>query len=260
MRIFKLYLSFCLSFLLLVGCEKNTSKLPKKLDDVLHVAVSSDYPPFVYDQAGKLVGFEVELIQAVAVKLGKTVQFHDVDFQNILDVVAKKQVDCAVASIAQTPERAKKVAFTLPYHRSMSVIVVPYAAAVNTISDLKGKTLGIESGTTYQQYFNAKKRSLLKGIKQINRNKFMDLFEAMRDGKCQAILTGYSEGYAIQDINPDLKIIPIEDTITTFAIALPKNSPLLEKINTILQEMARNGDTSKLEQQYFKKIVTKKAE
>ena len=250
-------LNFALSFLLLMGCEKKDHKGPEtNPDNILNIAVSSDYPPFIYNKAGKLEGFEVELITAIAGKLGKTVQFHDIAFQDIIKTVAKKQVDCAIASIGQTKKRAKEVDFTMPYHRSMTVIVVPYNASINSLDGLKGKTLGVESGTTYEEYFKKKKRNQFKGVKQLNRNKFADLLEAMHQRKCEAILTGYSEGYEMQSTNPDLKIIPIEDTVMTFAIALPKGSPLLDKINEVLLEMVKNGEIIKLEKQYFKRVVT----
>jgi ABC-type amino acid transport substrate-binding protein len=252
-------LSFALSFLLLMGCEKKDTKTTEaNPDNVLNIAVSSDYPPFIYNQNGKLAGFEVELINAIAKKLGKSVQFHDLAFQDIITIVAKKKVDCAIAAIGQTKERAKEVDFTTPYHRSMSVIVVSFVSAINSLADLKGKTLGVETGTTYEKYFHEKKKIQFKGVNQLSRNKFADLFDAMHEGKCQAILTGYSEGYEIQSINPDLKIIPIDDTVMTFSIALPKGSPLLKQINEILLEMVQNGEITKLEKQYFKKIVAEK--
>ncbi len=252
-------LSLALSFLLLIGCEEKAPKAPKtNPDNVLNIAISSDYPPFTYNTDGKLEGFEIELISAIARKLGKVVQFHDVDFQDIIKTVAKKQVDCAIAAIGQTKERTKEVDFTMPYHRSMTVIVVPYATAINAISDLKGKTLGIESGTIYEKYFNKTNGNPFKGVKQLKRSKFADLFDAMHKSKCQAILTGYSEGYEIQSINPDLKIIPLDDTVMTFSIALPKGSPLLKEFNEILQTMVQNGEIRKLENQYFKQAVKEK--
>lgn len=260
MKLSKLLSSLALSFLLLIGCEKKDTNalLQKNPESILNIAVSSDYLPFIYNTDGKLEGFEVELINTIATKLGKTVKFHDIAFQEIIKTVAKKQVDCAIAAIGQTKERAKEVAFTMPYHRSMTVIVVRYASAINAIGDLKGKTLGVESGTTYAQYFTEKKLSHFKSVKQLTRHKFVDLFDAMHEGKCQAILTGYTEGYELQSINPDLKIIPIEDTIVTFSIALPKGSPLLQQINEVLQAMVQNGEITKLEKQYFKKVVTGK--
>ena len=62
-------LGFVLSFFLLIGCEKKEDRA-----SILHVAVSSDYPPFVYNKNDKLDGFEIELITAIAGKLGKTIE------------------------------------------------------------------------------------------------------------------------------------------------------------------------------------------
>ncbi|MCX7343420.1 MAG: transporter substrate-binding domain-containing protein [Proteobacteria bacterium] len=242
--------------LMFVGCEKKDNKAPEtNSDNVLNIAVSSDYPPFIYNENGKLGGFEVELINAIAKKLGKTVHFHDVDFKDIIKTVVKKQVDFAIAAIGKTEDRAKEVDFSMPYHRSMSVIVTSIASTVNKVEDLNGKTLGFETGTTYEKYFGDKKDSEFNGVNKLERHKFADLVKAMDEGKCHAILTGYSEAYEMQNSNPDLKVIPINETIMTFSIAVPKGAPLLKQINEMLDAMIKNGEIAKLEKQYFKKVV-----
>lgn len=249
-------LNLLMIVLMFVGCEKKDNNAPKNdSDNVLNIAVSSDYPPFVYNESGKLAGFEVELINAIAKKLGKTVNFHDVDFKDIIKTVAKKQADFAIAAIGKTEDRAKEVDFTMPYHRSMSVIVTSIALSINRIEDLNGKILGFESATTYEKYFDSKKDNEFNGVNKLERNKFSDLVKAMQEGKCHAILTGYSEAYEMQNSNPDLKIIPINETIMTFSIAVPKGSPLIKQINEILDDMVKNGEIAKLEKQYFRKIV-----
>lgn len=248
--------SIILSFLLLIGCENKDNKVKgSDSEKTINVAVSSDYPPFVYGESGKLVGFEVELINAIAMKLQKVVKLHDIDFHGIIKAVAKKQVDCAIAAIGKTEERNKEVDFTMPYHRSMTVIVTSIGSGINSIKDLIGKSIGFETGTTYEKYFEDNAEKLFNGVNKLQRFKFSDLLEAMRQGKCQAILTGYSEGYELQNSNPDLKIIPIPETAISLAIALPKGSDLLQPINNVLEDMIKNGEIVKLEAQYFKKIV-----
>lgn len=246
------YLQLLLSFFLFLGCEKASEKnAENKSDTVLNIAVSSDYPPFIYNKDNKLEGFEIEIINIIAKSLNKTIHFHDIAFEGLLQTVAEKQVDGAIATISKTPEREKNLDFTIPYHRSITVIVVPFATSINKLEDIDGKVVGVEAGTTYEhelinRHYNVQ---LLKRIK------FSELLPALHEDKCQAIVTGYSEAYELQNLNPNLKIIPIEDSVSQFSIALPKGSPLLEPINKKLQEMIQNGDIQALERQYFKKIV-----
>lgn len=245
------YLGILLSFLLFISCEKASEKNGENKNNVLNIAVSSDYPPYIYNKDAKLAGFEIEIINAIAQKLNKTIHFHDIAFEGILRTVAQKQVDGAIATIAKTPEREAEVDFTAPYHRSMTVIVVPFATSINKTEDLSGKVVGVEAGTIYENDLKNK----FKDIKLIKRTKFSELIDALREDKCEAIVTGYSEAYELQNINPNLKIIPIEGTEITFCIALPKGSPLLIPINEKLQEMIRNGDIHTLETQFFKKVI-----
>ena len=242
------YLSILLSFLFFVGCEKSPEK---NTDSILNFAVSSDYPPYIYSEHGKLAGFEIEIINTIAGSLKKTVHFHDISFEGILRTVKQKQVDGAIAAIGKTPEREKDVDFTIPYHRSMTVVVVPFATSIRNLDDISNKTVGVESGTTYVNDL----KTHFKDVKLLMRSKFSELLDALHEGKCQAIVTGYSEAYELQSINPDLKIIPIEETVITFSIALPKGSSLLEPINEKIRDMIKNGDIHKLEAQFFKKII-----
>lgn len=246
------YLSVILSFLLFVGCEKSPETNDKhKVDSVLNIAISSDYPPYIYNKDGKLAGFEIEIINAIAESLKKTIHFHDIAFEGILKTVEQKQVDGAISTIAKTPEREKEVDFSVPYHRSMTVVIAPFSNSIRNLGDLSNKVVGVESGTTYENDIKTR----CKDVKLLTRINFSELLNALHEGKCQAIITGYSEAYELQSINPDLEIIPIEETVITFSIILPKGSPLLEPINEKIQDMIRNGDIRKLETQFFKKVI-----
>lgn len=247
------YFIILLSFLLFTGCEKKPSEkdISEKEKKIFNIAVSSDYPPYIYTKDGKLAGFEIEIINAVAKGMERTIHFHDIAFEGIISTVAKRQVDGAISSIARTPEREKEVDFSIPYHRSMTVIVVPLVTSIRGVDDLHDKIIGVEKGTTYENDIKKK----FKDIKLFARTKFPELLSALEEGKCQAIVTGYSEAYELQNNNPSLKIIPIEGTSIAFSIALPKGSAWLAPINDKLQRMIKNGDIHKLETQFFKKVI-----
>lgn len=234
------------------GCEKKPSHSKENHEDTINIAVSSDYPPYIYKKDGKLVGFEIELIQAVADSLKKTVHFHDIDFHGIIKTVSKKQVDAAISSVAITPEREKLVNFSAPYHRSMSVLVVPLATSIHSLEDLNGKIVGVEEGTIYEDDIKKKK---IKNITLMVKKKFPELQEAMREKKCEALVTGYSEAHEMQSNDPSLIIIPIDGTTITFSIIVPKNSKLLEPINKKLNEMAESGELRQLETKFFKDFI-----
>lgn len=181
----------------------------------------------------------------------KTIHFHDIAFEGIISTVAKGQVDGAISSIARTPEREKEVDFSIPYHRSMTVVVLPFVTSIRSVDDLHDKVVAVEKGTTYENDIKKK----FKNIRLVTKTKFSELLEALSEDKCDAVVTGYSEAYELQNINPNLKIIPIEGTTITFSIALPKGSAWLAPINDKLQDMIKNGDIRKLETQFFKKVI-----
>ena len=249
------YFIILISFLLFTGCEEKSSDkdISEKEKKILNIAVSSDYPPYIYTKNAKLAGFEIEIINAIAQSLKKTIHFHDIAFEGLIQTVAKKQVDGAISAIARTQEREKEVDFSIPYHRSMTVVVAPFASSIRSVDDLHDKVVGVETGTTYENDIKKK----FKDIKLFSRTKFTELLDALHEGKCHAIVTGYSEAYELQNNTPHLEIIPIEGTVITFSIALPKGSTLLGPINDKLQSMIKNGEIHKLETQFLKKIIKK---
>jgi ABC-type amino acid transport substrate-binding protein len=90
--------------------------------DALRVAVVGNAPPMSYVAAGgQLTGFNVELGRALCDALEQRCEFKLYPLGEVVDVVAKGQVDFAVVSLLVTPERATKVLFTKPLYRSLSV-------------------------------------------------------------------------------------------------------------------------------------------
>jgi glutamine transport system substrate-binding protein len=249
MRFFALF-----SLIFLMGCEQNkTDNMSEKnsASDQISVAISSDYEPFAFIKDGNLTGFDVVFIDAIAKKFGKKPRFHDIAFQDILKTVKAAKVDLAIAAIARNNTREKDVDFSIPYHTSVTVLVVPLASSVSSMEDLKGKIIGVEKGTTYEEYLKEHHNN----TEITSLEKFSDLIQSMRDGKCGAILTGYAEAYSLQANMPDIKIIPIDGTAVQYCMAFPKGSALIKVVNEQIESMIANGDLHALEKQFFRNQI-----
>jgi ABC-type amino acid transport substrate-binding protein len=121
---------------------------------VIKVGTDPTWPPYqlLDNQTGKIVGFEIDLANAAAAKLGLTIDWQNVGFDNIILSVQGGQLDMGVSGFSITPDRLNQVSFTIPHSVSQSQVIMLKstmdAKHITTITSLEElKTLGITVGT-----------------------------------------------------------------------------------------------------------------
>jgi ABC-type amino acid transport substrate-binding protein len=133
---------------------------------VIKVGTDPTWPPYQLrdNVTGDIVGFEVDLANACAAKLGLTIKWQDVGFDNIILSVQNGQLDMGVSGFSVTPDRLKEVSFTLPHSTTMGEVVMLQSTmdtkkitTVHTLEDLKtlGITVGVQDGNIEQQELQA---------------------------------------------------------------------------------------------------------
>jgi len=129
---------------------------------VIKVGTDPTWPPYQLrdNTTHQIVGFEVDLANACAAKLGLTIQWNDVAFDNIILSVQNGQLDMGVSGFSITPERLDQVSFTLPHSTTEGQVIMPqstidakHITTVNSLADLKtlGITVGVQDGNVEQQ-------------------------------------------------------------------------------------------------------------
>ncbi|MBR8462174.1 cysteine ABC transporter substrate-binding protein [Campylobacter sp. faydin G-24] len=123
----------------------------------IRIGVFSDKPPFGYvDKDGKNQGYDVYFAKRIAKDLlgdeGK-VKFELVEAASRVEFLVADKVDLILANFTVTPERAKVVDFALPYMKVALGVVSPDGAIITDVSQLKGKKLLINKGTTADAFF-----------------------------------------------------------------------------------------------------------
>jgi len=90
------------------------------------VASSPDWPPFEFidPKTNKIVGYEVDIMEAVAKKMGVQVEWRPMDFDAIISAVKNKEVDLGVSGFSVTPERLKEVLFTMPIDITQAQLIM----------------------------------------------------------------------------------------------------------------------------------------
>lgn len=239
-------LSYSILFLIgLSGCQEEC-----KADLKLTVGMSADYPPFEYFSDGKIVGFEVELAQLIAKELAACIEFKDMPFDSIIGALQANRISFSISAISATESRKKSVDFSDNYHSSRPVIITLKDNGITDESAAYHHTLGVQMGTSYESDLKKlqKKNPQLK-IQSLN--KLPDLLQDLWSKRIQGIVVGNVEGESLLKKYDVLTAIPTSMEETTFAIALPKNSPLRTKVNEALAKIKQSLEYKNLYAKYF---------
>jgi polar amino acid transport system substrate-binding protein len=115
------------------------------------------YAPFEFEQDGKFDGIDIELVRAVAGRLGLTAEFKDVDFESIFAALNAGECDIVASSVSITPERLETLDFSEGYYEINQSLLVRKGeeATLGDLDKLAGRTIGVQSETTGAAYARA---------------------------------------------------------------------------------------------------------
>lgn len=211
----------------------------------LYVGTNAEYPPFEYMENDKISGLDADIIAEVTKRMGVEYKWSNMSFDGLIPALQTNKLDLVIAGMSITPQRAKAVNFSVPYLSSEVAFIGSKNNPINSIDELEGKTFGAELGTTKEA--SAKK---IKNSKVIPFNGNTPALVALKAGKIDVMVVDKSVGDNYVSHNKDLMLI---GTLAgePKAIAVNKKYPeLLEKVNTALSEMLKDGTISNLRKKY----------
>jgi len=218
------------------------------------------YVPFEYrDSAGKIVGFDIDLVDLVAKKLGVTQQVIDTPFDGIqsgADLEAN-QCDVVAGAISITPPRAANFTFSTPYFHATQALLTRKGSGFASLDNLRGKNVGVQTGTTGENYlkdYNARTGNTVTAVA------FEDsalLETAVKTGQVEAAINDNGIFYDYVRKNSELEVSNEFDTTDQYGFGVRKiNSALLAEINTVLTDSAKDGSYARIYQTWFGKQPT----
>ncbi len=240
---------FCLLLVDMPASARSLEAVMKSGSFVL--ATDPPYKPFFFEENGKLTGFEVELANEVARRIGVKPDWKYNKFDTLLIGLGQNRYDMVVASHGVTPERLKSVEFTTPDYCSGGTILTTTGGPTSAAA-LAGKQIGVGVGTTY-----AKVAAGVKGARVKTFPSTSTALEALLSKRIDAVLV--DQFFAYETVNsPAGKALKVGDRLTTerVAFAVQKgNTFLLSAVNTQLAKMMADGTYAKLSQKYFGRDV-----
>lgn len=224
-------------------------------DGTLTVGTAAEYEPFEYMEDGQYKGFDLDLIQDIAKKLGLTVEFANVDFDTIVPGVSSgAKYDVGIGAITVTPERKKEVDFTDSYYMDDQAIVTMKDNADITGDNYKEKLdsadakIAVQSGSTAEAF--AKEN--FPHAELVPFKNATDCFSALQAGQSVALVTNRSVAAQLVATSFDNEqVIKLISTGEEYAIAVNKdNAGLKDAINKALKELTDDGTVDSLMGQY----------
>ena len=220
--------------------------------DALVVGTDAAFPPFelVDEETKEIVGFDIDLMNAVAEKAGLDIVFQNVAWDPLLAGMADCQYDMAISGMTITPARAEQFAFSDPYINAGQIVVVQ--SDNETISgpeDLVGKTVGAQLGTTGAIEIEAIEDTTLKTYDTYELA-FLDL----GNGQVDAVVADYPTAVAFVTKNSaDLKTVGEVFTNEGYGIAFCLgNDELIAQVNAALAELQDEGYIDELVAKWYK--------
>ncbi len=222
-------------------------------EKVYTVATDATWPPMeMVNKDKKIVGFDIDFLNAVANEAGFKVKFKNTAWDGIFAGIAAGKYDAIISSVTITEERKKTMNFSTPYINAGQVLIVPKTSNAVLISDLKGKKIGAQIGTTGGMEVKKAEGVELKSYDEIGL-----AFEDMAVGRINGVVcdTPVAAQYALQQKEYKEKFKIVGDVLTTeyYGIAVNKKSEkLLELINKGIKAVQAKGIDKQLEEKWLR--------
>ncbi len=221
----------------------------------LLVGTDAGFAPFEYKdpKTNEIVGFDIDLITAMAKAVGDDVKIQNMQFAGIIPALQTNMIDVAAAALTITAERQKQVLFTDPYYDVGLVMVIRKKDTdkYKTLDDMQGKRICSQIGTTGA--------ILGKQVKGATVGEYDQMGDAMMELKmngCDSVLVDktVTEYYIAQQGDKDIMMVPhlYNPKQNGFAVS-KRNTELAAKLNKGLKIIRENGEYDKIYEKWFGK-------
>ena len=235
--------------------NEGASEFTTATEGVLTMATNAEFPPYEYYEGDTVTGIDVEIAQAIAGKLGLTLQVEDMEFDSVISAVQGGKADIGMAGMTVTEERLEEVNFTESYATGVQVIIVTEDSDITSADDLFAEganhTIGVQLTTTGDLYTTEDIEAA--GLGTVDRyNKGADAVMALKNGKVDCVVIDNEPAKAFVEANEGLKILETEYVTEDYAIAVSKdNEALHTAVDAALQELIADGTVQSIIDKYI---------
>jgi len=248
------------AMLMLAACSNSSAPEESQVADEgvatetpmnIKIATESSYKPFSYTDAdGKLIGYEIELVDALCAQMQAECELISQDWDGLIPGLNAQKFDAIIAGMSITPERKEVVEFTDPYFHT-GIILIGKKGDDITVADLNGQPIASQRSTVAAQYLQDEHPQSDIKLYDTQDNAYLDL----TSGRVRAMMSDKVTGIdwlkteAGKDYEVKGKEISTDED--AMGIAFRKGDPLVGKFNTALAELKANGTYDQITGSYF---------
>lgn len=221
----------------------------------IRFATEASYPPFEFVGAdNNIQGFDIDLANALCKEIQANCTFINQEFDGLIPGLKFRRFDAVIAGMDITPERLKQVSFTKPYYDN-SAMFITNKGQITDINMLKGKSVGIQNGTTHQKYLSEKHPE----IKTVAYSSYQNAILDLKSGRLSAVFgdTAVVNEWLVNEKELETigdKITDADYFGTGLAIAVRQNNTeLVDKLNGALDKVKADGTYQTIYNKWFKK-------
>jgi len=218
---------------------------------IITIATDATFPPFemVDETTKELIGFDIELMEAVAAQAGIQYEFVNLPFDPMLAGLSECQYDMAIAAITITDERKEQFLFSDPYVDAGQIITVKVGdTSIQGKADLAGKIVGAQLGTTGEIEAQA-----IEGVEYKPYDTYDLAFLDLMNGQIDAVIADNPTALGFIEKNPQ-SLMTVGEVFTSefYGIAICKDrQDLLDLINPALAAVKESGFVEELAAKYL---------
>lgn len=222
----------------------------------LIITTAAPYEPYeTMNENGELVGFDIDLGNALAEKMGFEIEWQNLEFDAALLAVQSGQADMVMAGVSPTEDRKKMLDFSEIYYQdeadTANTVVTLKDKGYASIDDLKGKTVGVQNGTIQQESVESIAEEY--GLKVETRKEYADIAQEILNGNFDFMVCEQAMAEKLQETYGNLTsfLLGAGESSEGNAIGFKKGSELKAEFDKAINEMKESGEMQKLVDKWF---------
>ena len=217
---------------------------------VIKIGTNAEYPPFEsVDDSGNIIGFDIDLMNAIAKAAGFEVEYVNTRWDGIFVALASGEFDAVISAATITEERAQTVDFSDSYFNAGQMIAVKVGSDIKAPADLDGKRVGVQLGTTGDIWTTDNTQAEVVRYDEITL-----AFQALAQGDVDAVVNDGPTSAEIIKANPEMGATLVGEPFTDelYGVAVNKGRPeVLAAINKGLAAVKASGEYDTIYNTWF---------
>lgn len=221
------------------------------------LGLDATFKPMGYtDENNEIVGFDIDLAEAVCEKLGVELVKEPIDWDTKEQDLSVGKIDCIWNGLSVSPSREEAFNLSEPYMKNAMVFVVPESSDINSVDDLAGKKVIVQNGSTAQDTLAASQLAANMEISSIATN--VEALQQMDINLVDAVfMDEVVAQYEIQNSGKAYRILDEGLSEEEYAIAFRKEDQALrDEVQKILSELKADGTVGEISTKWFGSDIT----